>query len=198
MHACGPSSSTPWWAHTHTRTTGATLCATEDGRRLFLFGGHDGSGPLNDCYCFEVQQLAWSCLRPSGALPEPREGHTAAMLGKYMLISGGCGGAAAAGASATKSAAAAAAAAGAAPPANGSSSAAAAGADGSSSSGSSAARRLCDTFILDLFNGPAWEQLSDGAGLGAMWLKQVRKEESHALGGGGRGMCAHDAAVRRS
>lgn len=37
--------------------SGASLCATDDGRRLYLFGGHDGNGPLNDCYYLEVTSL---------------------------------------------------------------------------------------------------------------------------------------------
>jgi hypothetical protein len=33
---------------------GASLCATDDGRRLYLFGGHDGSQLLGDVHYLEV------------------------------------------------------------------------------------------------------------------------------------------------
>lgn len=67
---------------------GASLCATEDGRRLYLFGGHDGRKLTNDCYYLEVERLMWSQINPSGSPPEPREQHVAAVLGKYLFITG--------------------------------------------------------------------------------------------------------------
>lgn len=82
-----------------TAAAGASLCATEDGRVAYLFGGHDGSGPCNDCWSLQLEGLQWSRLQPSGdALPEAREGHTAALLGnRYLLVTGGAGPAAAGG-----------------------------------------------------------------------------------------------------
>lgn len=41
---------------------GASLCATEDGRRLYLFGGSDGAHALNDVYFLELEKLAWCAL----------------------------------------------------------------------------------------------------------------------------------------
>lgn len=84
--------------------------------------------------------------RMTGTLPEPRESHVAAFIGRYLLITGGCGAAAG-----SDGAAAAAAAAG-------------------------GCRRLTDTHLLDTASpsGPAWEQLDDGAwGGNVLWLKQV-------------------------
>jgi hypothetical protein len=35
-------------------------------------------------------------------------------------------------------------------------------------------KRLTDTYVLDMYTGPAWEQLDDGAwGNNLVWLKQV-------------------------
>ena len=43
---------------------GASLSASEDGRRLWLFGGNAGSGSLNDLYCLELETRTWSQVRP--------------------------------------------------------------------------------------------------------------------------------------
>lgn len=42
---------------------GATLSVTEDGRRLYLFGGNDGSRALNDVHFMEIERLSWGCLQ---------------------------------------------------------------------------------------------------------------------------------------
>jgi hypothetical protein len=35
-------------------------------------------------------------------------------------------------------------------------------------------KRLTDTYVLDMYTGPAWEQLDDGSwGNNLVWLKQV-------------------------
>jgi hypothetical protein len=178
------------------QTTGASLCTTEDGRRLYLFGVHDGNGPLNDCYYLEVEQLLWSALQPLGTPPEPREGHIAAVLGRYLFVSGGCGvqsvpltGPAGAASGGTEAAAGAGASLG--PQAStveslqgaaaGSVSSASAPSAAAASSAANAAgapgavvgKRLTDMFVLDMYSGPCWEQLHDGSSVNAMWLKQV-------------------------
>ncbi|WIA13348.1 hypothetical protein OEZ85_006930 [Tetradesmus obliquus] len=135
---------------------GASLCATEDGRRLYLVGGHDGRTLLNDCYYLEVERLMWSQITPSGPAPEPREQHVAAVLGKYLFITGGCSEAPAAAAAA------------------GAGSLAAAGGDAAAAVGGMVGKRLTDTYVLDMYTGPAWEQLDDGAwGNNLVWLKQM-------------------------
>lgn len=198
------------------RPAGASLCATEDGRRLYLFGGHDGSGPLNDCYYLEVEQLLWSATQPAGTPPEPREGHMAAVLGRYLFVSGGCGVTTAAAAPGTQGAQAAAGSAAGSAAAAGSSllgqssaaeslhstaaagvgkeslaggtSQAAAGGAAAAAAGSGVPqgvivpKRLTDTFVLDMYSGPCWEQLHAGSSVNAMWLKQVGQ---HGLAVGG-------------
>ena len=42
--------------------TGATISATEDGRRLYVFGGNDGGKALNDVHFLELEKLTWSML----------------------------------------------------------------------------------------------------------------------------------------
>mmetsp|Transcript_17491 Transcript_17491/g.44035 ORF Transcript_17491/g.44035 Transcript_17491/m.44035 type:complete len:628 (-) Transcript_17491:2367-4250(-) len=69
---------------------GASLNATEDGRRLYLFGGSDGERALNDVYFLELEKLSWTALPVHvGAPPEPREDHAAAIVSKYLIVSGG-------------------------------------------------------------------------------------------------------------
>uniref|UniRef100_A0A7S3QQQ5 Fibronectin type-III domain-containing protein n=2 Tax=Dunaliella tertiolecta TaxID=3047 RepID=A0A7S3QQQ5_DUNTE len=70
---------------------GATLSVTEDGRRLYMFGGNDGSRPLNDVYFMEIERLTWGYLPVHvGSQPEPREDAQSTIIAKYLIISGGC------------------------------------------------------------------------------------------------------------
>eukprot|EP00878_Enallax_costatus_P041461 GHUV01048247.1.p1 GENE.GHUV01048247.1~~GHUV01048247.1.p1 ORF type:complete len:624 (+),score=179.30 GHUV01048247.1:665-2536(+) len=148
------------YGYTPTPRKGASLCATEDGRRLYLFGGHTGQRLVNDCYYLEVERLMWSQIHPTGTAPEPRENHVAATLGKHMFVAGGCGEAAAAPAGSNLTAGLAAL------------GGAAATATGGAAGG--AGRRLNDTHVLGMFTGPAWEQLDDGSWCNnLMWLKQM-------------------------
>jgi hypothetical protein len=41
-------------------SAGACVSATEDGRRLYLFGGNDGTRALNDVHLMEIEKLTWS------------------------------------------------------------------------------------------------------------------------------------------
>lgn len=45
-----------------TAPAGASLSAAEDGRRLYLFGGSDGSRALNDVFFLELEKLSWTFL----------------------------------------------------------------------------------------------------------------------------------------
>lgn len=40
--------------------SGAALACTEDGRRLYVFGGNDGARALNDVYFLDMEKLAWN------------------------------------------------------------------------------------------------------------------------------------------
>lgn len=49
----------------------------------------------------------------------------------------------------------------------------------------SGTRRLNDTFLMDLYTGPWWEVLDDGAwGTSLVWMKQVRGIGGGVVGGG--------------
>ena len=148
------------------------MCPSEDGRRLYVFGGHDGSRLLNDVFYCEVERGVWSPVNTGGSAPEPREAHTAAILGKYMIVMGGCGmGAAEAAATVAGGRGAGAAVSGDGGAGVGADGVAAAAAAGGTSGGT---RRLMDVYLLDLYTGPWWECLDDGAaGGGILWLKQV-------------------------
>ena len=39
---------------------GGSLSSSEDGRRLWLFGGNTGAGSVNDLYCLELETRTWS------------------------------------------------------------------------------------------------------------------------------------------
>jgi hypothetical protein len=39
---------------------GASLSGSEDGRRVWLFGGNAGGASLNDLYCLELETRTWS------------------------------------------------------------------------------------------------------------------------------------------
>ena len=51
---------------------GATLSGSEDGRRLWLFGGNTGGGSVNDLYCLELDTRTWSQVNTLFALPSMR------------------------------------------------------------------------------------------------------------------------------
>lgn len=64
---------------------------TTVGKRLFVFGGTDGSNPLNDLHILDTSTNTWMSplLHHNG--PDAREGHSAALVDKRLFIFGGCG-----------------------------------------------------------------------------------------------------------
>ncbi|GLC41598.1 hypothetical protein PLESTF_000274300 [Pleodorina starrii] len=87
------------WSHISTfgtvpaPRTGAAATCTDDGRRLYVFGGNDGSRCLNDVHYLDLEKLTWSPVAVHmGQPPEPREGAVAHVTGKYLLVAGGCSG----------------------------------------------------------------------------------------------------------
>ncbi|CAG9465761.1 unnamed protein product [Pedinophyceae sp. YPF-701] len=69
---------------------GASICISDDGRRLWLMGGNDDSQSLGDIFVLELDRMAWTMLGTLGQQPTPRHGHTAAIMGRYLVVSGGC------------------------------------------------------------------------------------------------------------
>mmetsp|Transcript_10386 Transcript_10386/g.12158 ORF Transcript_10386/g.12158 Transcript_10386/m.12158 type:complete len:712 (+) Transcript_10386:244-2379(+) len=68
-----------------------SVTESPDGRYIFTFGGSDANGVCtNQLHILNVDRLEWS--NPEmvmGAKPAPREGHCAAMFGRFLVISGG-------------------------------------------------------------------------------------------------------------
>ncbi|XP_039136897.1 RING finger protein B-like isoform X2 [Dioscorea cayenensis subsp. rotundata] len=66
---------------------------TTVGNRLFVYGGTDGTNPLDDLHILDTSINTWipspADLQVSG--PDAREGHSAALVGKRLFIFGGCG-----------------------------------------------------------------------------------------------------------
>lgn len=55
-----------------------------------MFGGSGGATSFNDLNKFDIRTQKWSKLEPIGDIPEPREGHTAKLVGRdRMMIHGG-------------------------------------------------------------------------------------------------------------
>ncbi|XP_010477041.1 PREDICTED: kelch domain-containing protein 3-like [Camelina sativa] len=64
---------------------------TTVGDNLFVFGGTDGSKPLNDLHILDTSSHTWRCPSVRGEGPEAREGHSATLVGKRLFVFGGCG-----------------------------------------------------------------------------------------------------------
>ncbi|KAH7665197.1 Galactose oxidase/kelch beta-propeller-containing protein [Dioscorea alata] len=66
---------------------------TTVGNKLFVYGGTDGTNPLDDLHILDTSINTWipspADLQVSG--PDAREGHSAALVGKRLFIFGGCG-----------------------------------------------------------------------------------------------------------
>ena len=41
---------------------GASICASEEGRRIYLFGGNDGTKALNDVHFLDLEKLQWCAV----------------------------------------------------------------------------------------------------------------------------------------
>ncbi|GAM25989.1 hypothetical protein SAMD00019534_091640, partial [Acytostelium subglobosum LB1] len=73
----------PRWGHT---------MVALDSKRLLIFGGHSGTRRLNDLHMFDIETNQWSqpqIMSEPAETPQPRAGHTASMIGPYMVVFGG-------------------------------------------------------------------------------------------------------------
>ncbi|KAJ0981958.1 hypothetical protein J5N97_010213 [Dioscorea zingiberensis] len=66
---------------------------TTVGHRLFVFGGTDGTNPLEDIHILDTTSNMWMPLPPDLQVsgPDAREGHSAALVDNRLFIFGGCG-----------------------------------------------------------------------------------------------------------
>jgi tRNA wybutosine-synthesizing protein 3 len=60
---------------------GASICASEDGRRMYLFGGNDGSKALNDVYYLDLEKLHWNSVQVHVSLPQRTDHSSPPVLG---------------------------------------------------------------------------------------------------------------------
>ncbi|MDI6808237.1 MAG: kelch repeat-containing protein [Candidatus Eisenbacteria bacterium] len=84
-----PSASFP------TARRGASFVRNEEGKRIFMFGGFDGTTYFDELWKFNLEDLSWELLIPSGTPPSGRERH-AVLLDRNrnrMVVQGGYDGA---------------------------------------------------------------------------------------------------------
>eukprot|EP00899_Mesostigma_viride_P005473 jgi/Mesvir1/14927/Mv05518-RA.3 len=70
---------------------GASMTLSEDKRYIYMFGGVDDKGRHhNDVHVLRMDTLRWQKMDMIiGQPPLAREGHSASMVGKYLLVAGG-------------------------------------------------------------------------------------------------------------
>jgi N-acetylneuraminic acid mutarotase len=56
---------------------------------MYIFGGWDNYKAMNCMYCYDFKTSRWTKLHPEGFIPEPRDSHTANLVGSKILIVGG-------------------------------------------------------------------------------------------------------------
>ncbi|KTW30365.1 hypothetical protein T552_00838 [Pneumocystis carinii B80] len=59
--------------------------------KLYLFGGTNGNEWFNDVWVFDYKNLSWKEIACNGCIPQPREGHSAALVDDIIYIFGGRG-----------------------------------------------------------------------------------------------------------
>jgi len=81
----------------HTATLVGPTDMQKASARIFLFGGHydsgegDGFSYLNDTHILDIDENTWAQPRCRGTAPEPRYGHSAALVGTRIVYFGGRG-----------------------------------------------------------------------------------------------------------
>ncbi|EFJ04741.1 hypothetical protein SELMODRAFT_432129 [Selaginella moellendorffii] len=57
--------------------------------KLYVFGGTDGTSPLNDLFVLDTATNTWGKPDVFGDVPAPREGHSASLIGDNLFVFGG-------------------------------------------------------------------------------------------------------------
>ncbi|EFJ04190.1 hypothetical protein SELMODRAFT_432643, partial [Selaginella moellendorffii] len=65
--------------------------STAVGSKLYVFGGTDGTSPLNDLFVLDTTTNTWGKPDVFGDVPAPREGHSTSLIGDNLFVFGGCG-----------------------------------------------------------------------------------------------------------
>ncbi len=65
---------------------GVSLCCSDDGRQVWLFGGYNGTSASNEIYVLETENFSWTSIQVSGARsPQARFGHSAVLNSEYLF-----------------------------------------------------------------------------------------------------------------
>eukprot|EP00299_Pterocystis_sp_00344_P013409 c6567_g1_i1.p1 GENE.c6567_g1_i1~~c6567_g1_i1.p1 ORF type:complete len:425 (+),score=81.03 c6567_g1_i1:179-1276(+) len=69
-----------------------TMGVSPDLKKLYLFGGFNGTESLNDLWRYEFGKNQWKLIKPSLSLPSPRDRHSMVVYQKNIIVFGGYGG----------------------------------------------------------------------------------------------------------
>jgi N-acetylneuraminic acid mutarotase len=58
--------------------------------RIYIFGGFQEGGVLNDLYSIDLLTWSWIKINPQGPIPKPRQGMASMTVGKKIYIVSGC------------------------------------------------------------------------------------------------------------
>jgi hypothetical protein len=65
-----------------------SMCFVPEEKKVYLFGGYNSSGALNDLWCFDLLSSTWSFISTSNS-PQARYGHKMVYADKKIYIFGG-------------------------------------------------------------------------------------------------------------
>ena len=69
---------------------GCSLCCTDDGRHMWLFGEYSGTVASNEVSVLEIETFTWTNIQVGSARsPQARYDHAATLSSEYLFISGG-------------------------------------------------------------------------------------------------------------
>ncbi len=54
--------------------------------KLYIFGGYDSKDNHKDLYEFNLRDLSWTRIQARGSVPSARNGHTASLYSKAILL----------------------------------------------------------------------------------------------------------------
>ncbi|MCE3050078.1 hypothetical protein HAX54_046438 [Datura stramonium] len=79
------------WGHTCNAVQGGTATVVTTGAICLCLGAQSERESLNDLHILDTSLNTWMSPCQRGDRPTPREGHSAALIGKRLFIFGGCG-----------------------------------------------------------------------------------------------------------
>lgn len=83
---CNGDIPSPRFSHT-------SICI-ENGQKMLIFGGFDGTKAFNDVYIFDFKFKTWKYIECQGEIPNPMFSHSSCLIHinnkEYMIVLGGC------------------------------------------------------------------------------------------------------------